>query len=180
MEDVDLKKFAAESAAVVERLRGEFMGLRSNRPSTRLIEDIRADYFGQTTPIKQLGSIMIVPPMEMAVSVWDKGAVAEVAKAIEAANTGLSVSVDGNTVRLKMPVLTDARRQELIKLAKAMAERERIRVRNLRDEANKKAKAIEGGEDTQFFFKEEVQKLTQKANGEIDALLAAKIAELEE
>ncbi len=177
---MELKQFAAELKLATEHLRGEFMGLRANRPSTRLVEDIKAEYFGQMTPLKQLGAIMIIPPMEMAVSVWDKSAVTEVVKAIEAANTGLSVSVNGTTVHLKMPILTDDRRQELIRLAKSMAEKDRIRIRSLRDDANKKSKTVEGGEDAQFAYKEDVQKLTDAANGEVESILEAKIAELGE
>ena len=136
------------------------------------------EYFGQMTPVKQLGSIMIIPPREMAVSVWDKGAATEVGKAIEGANLGLSVSVDGSTVRLALPLLTDERRTELIRLAKAVAEKERIKVRGYRDDINKKIKSQESDEDMRFRMKENVQKAVDAANGAIEALLESKTREI--
>ncbi len=176
----EIKKLSEEIIGAVAHFTSELSGVRTSRPTSRLIEDIKVEYFGQMTPVKQLGSIMIVPPMEMAVSLWDSGAVAETAKAIEAAGTGLSVAVDGTTIRLRLPMLTTDRRLELAKLAKAMAEKERIKVRGYRDDANKRAKAVAENEDIQFALKEEIQKLTDKANRDIDVLLAAKIEEVTE
>lgn len=173
-----LKDFEVDLKAAADHFKDECSGIRTNRPSARLVEDIKAEYFGQMTPVKQLGSIMIIPPREMAVSVWDKGAVAEVGKAIENAQLGLSVSVDGSTVRLALPLLTAERRTELIKLAKALAEKERIKVRGYRDDINKKIKAQELDEDMAFRMKERVQKAVDAANGAIETILEAKIAEI--
>ncbi len=178
--DPELKRFKEELLEAISHFKSELQGVRTSRPTSRLIEDIKVEYFGQMTPVKQLGSIMIVPPYEMAVGVWDRGAASEVAKAIEAANLGLSVSVDGSTVRLHLPMLSADRREELLKLAKTMAEKERIRVRGLRDEANKRVKALGANEDVQFTLKEGIQELTNEANKEIDSLLAAKTEEIAE
>ena len=176
----EIKKLNEEMAGALEHFRSELSGVRTSRPTSRLIEDIKVEYFGQMTPVKQLGSIMIVPPMEMAVSLWDAGAVAETAKAIESANLGLSVAVDGTTIRLRLPMLTSDRRAELAKLAKAMAEKERIKIRGYRDDANKRAKAAAENEDMQFALKEGIQKITDATNKGIDALLAAKVEEVGE
>ena len=176
--DPRIKEFEAELQAAVGHFKDECSGIRTNRPSSRLVEDVKVEYFGQMTPVKQLGSIMIIPPREMAVSVWDRGAATEVAKAIESANLGLSVSVDGSTVRLALPLLTDERRTELIKLAKALAEKERIKIRGFRDDVNKKIKSQEIDEDMQYRMKESVQKATDAANAAIEALLEAKIREI--
>lgn len=173
-----MKQFEADLQGAVAHFKDECSGIRTNRPSSRLVEDVKVEYFGQMTPVKQLGSIMIIPPREMAISVWDKGAAAEVAKAIESANLGLSVSVDGSTVRLALPLLTDERRTELIKLAKALAEKERIKIRGYRDDINKKIKSQEIDEDMQFRMKERVQKATDAANASIEALLGVKTAEI--
>lgn len=173
-----LKQFEADLNAAVAHFKDECSGIRTNRPSPRLVEDVKIDYFGQMTPVKQMGSIMIIPPREMAISVWDASVAPEVGKAIEAANLGLSVSVSGSTVRLALPLLTDERRVELIKLAKALAEKERIKVRGYRDDINKKIKAQEIDEDMQFRMKENVQKATDAANAAIEALLAAKNTEI--
>ncbi len=173
-----LKQFQSELDGAVLHFKDECSGIRTNRPSPRLVEDVKVDYFGQMTPVKQLGSIMIIPPREMAVSVWDKGAAAEVGKAIENANLGLSVSVDGSTVRLALPLLTDERRVELVKLAKALAEKERIKVRGYRDDVMKKIKSQELDEDMQFRTKENAQKAVDGANAAIETLLEAKITEI--
>ncbi len=173
-----IKQFEADLQGAVAHFKDECSGIRTNRPSSRLVEDVKVEYFGQMTPVKQLGSIMIIPPREMAVSVWDRGAATEVGKAIENANLGLSVSVDGSTVRLALPLLTDERRVELVKLAKALAEKERIKVRGYRDDINKKIKSQEIDEDMQFRMKENVQKAVDAANGAIEALLESKIEEI--
>ena len=176
--DLLSKQFEVDLKAAADHFKDECSGIRTNRPSSRLVEDVKVEYFGQMTPVKQLGSIMIIPPREMAVSVWDKAAVAEVGKAIEAAHLGLSVSVDGSTVRLALPLLTDERRVELIRLAKTLAEKERIKVRGLRDDINKKIKSQELDEDMQFRMKENAQKAVDSTNAIIETLLTAKIQEI--
>ena len=178
--DTDLKGFARELADAIAHFREDLHGVRTNRPTSRLVEGVMAEYFGQMTPIKQLGSIMVVSSQEMSVSVWDAGAAPAVGKAIESANLGLSVSVDGGTVHLRLPALTDERREELVKLVKALSEKARIRVRGMRDDINKKIKASGVPEDAQFSMKGEVQELTDAANEDIDALVAAKSGELRE
>jgi len=178
--NTDLKGFARELSDAIGHFREDLQGVRTNRPTSRLVEDVTAEYFGQMTPIKQLGSIMVVSSQEMSVSVWDAGAAPAVGKAIEAANLGLSVSVDGSTVRLRLPTLTNERREELVKLVKSLSEKARIRVRGMRDDINKKIKAFGVPEDAQFSMKEEAQELTDAANKDIDTLVAAKSAELRE
>ncbi len=176
----EIKKLNEEIAGVLDHFTAELSGVRTSRPTSRLIEDIKVEYFGQMTPVKQLGSIMIIPPMEIAVSLWDASIVSAVARAIETANIGLSVAVDGTTIHLRLPQLTSDRRLELVKLAKSITEKERIKIRGYRDDANKHVKAIAENEDIEFTLKEEIQKITDTANRDIDALLAAKIREVGE
>lgn len=173
-----LKQFETDLKSAADHFKDECSGIRTNRPSSRLVEEVKVEYFGQMTPVKQLGSIMIIPPREMAISVWDKAAVAEVAKAIENAQLGLSVSVDGSTVHCALPLLTDERRAELIKIAKAIAEKERIKIRGFRDDVNKKIKSQELDEDMQFRMKENVQKATDATNAIVETILTAKIQEI--
>jgi len=165
-------------------LKDELQAVRSNRPSVGLLEDIKVEAYGQEMQVKQLGSLSIRPPREIEVSVWDKSAVGAVAKAIEAAKAGFSVSTDGQTVRVSLPPLTDERRAELTKLVKRMSEDARISVRGERDEAMKKIKAAEEsggiGEDQAFKSKEQAQKLVDQANKEIEGHLGKKLEELGE
>jgi len=169
---------------ILDGLKQEFLAIRANRPTTKLVEDIKVDYLGQQLAIKQLGSISIVPPREIDINLWDKNAATAVAKAIENAKIGLTPNIDGSLIRLNLPTLTQERREELIKLVKAVAEQHKIKVRLLRDEANKnidqlfKDKKI--SEDQKFKEKKQLQDSVVKLNQEIDKLLIAKIKEINE
>lgn len=170
--------------SLASSLREELQTLRSNRPSPKMVEDIKVDYYGQLMPIKQLGSISIVPPREIDISVWDQGAVNSVAKAIETSSLQLTANIDGNLIRINLPVLTDERRKELDKAVRKMAEEVRIRIRGSRDEINKEIKRLEDAgslsEDIAFKKKEEAQKFVDKFNNEIESLLANKLREISE
>ena len=177
----DLEQKIKES---LEYLKGQFVAVRGGRPSPKLVEDISVDYFGQKMPIKQVGSISINPPREILISIWDKQAVSIVAKAIESSNLNVSANTDGNLIRINLPPLSAERRQELIKVVKKESEEVRIKIRHLRDEANKKINQQEESgeitEDGKFKLKEQTQKSIDKANGDIEAMLEKKTKEIEE
>ncbi|MBI2025009.1 MAG: ribosome recycling factor [Candidatus Harrisonbacteria bacterium] len=183
MEDYakDLEKAARP---VIESFKSELGGVRANRPNPKLVEDIKVDYMEQQFSIKQLGSISIIPPREINVTVWDQASVNAVAKAIETSGRGLTANVNGSVIRINLPTLTDERRQELTKLVKNLTEQIKIKIRSLRDESNKKIesafKAKQINEDKKFKSKEQVQKNVDKLNAEIETLLAAKIKEISE
>lgn len=183
MEEV-IKAFEAQVKEVVLKVKQDFSGVRTNRPTTKLVEDIQVEYYGQLLPVKQLGSIAIIPPREIAVTLWDKAAVGAAEKAIRESNLGLSPSTDGTTIRLTLPPLTDERRAELLKLVKQQAEEGRIRIRSHRDEANKKITQAENekkiSEDQKFSQKERVQKAVDLSNAEIEKLLLEKGKEISE
>ncbi|HEY4526160.1 MAG TPA: ribosome recycling factor [Candidatus Paceibacterota bacterium] len=184
MTESTIKELEAKLNQVIGFLQSELQTVRTNRPSVGLLEDIKVEYYGQVMQIKQLASLSIRPPRDIEVNIWDKGAVAAVAKAIETAKAGFSVSNDGNIVRVSLPPLTDERRAEMTKLVKRMSEDARITVRGERDEANKKIKAAEDSgqatEDQVFKGKEQIQKITDTANKQIENLLNGKITELSE
>jgi ribosome recycling factor len=168
----------------VDNLKTELSGIRTNRPHPQLVEDIKVNYLDQQLSIKQLGSISIVPPREIDINVWDKGAMEPVMKAIETSGRGLTANSDGNLIRIYLPTLTDERRQELTKVVKNLTEQVKIRIRTLRDDTNKKIesafKAKMLSEDQKFKAKEQVQKTTDKLNAEVELLLAGKIKEITE
>ncbi|KKU15168.1 MAG: Ribosome-recycling factor [Parcubacteria group bacterium GW2011_GWB1_45_9] len=169
---------------IVESLRNELIGTRGNRPSPKMIENIPVDAYGQKMTVKQLGSITIVPPREIDITVWDKEAVNFVAKAVEASPLGVTANVEGNLIRLNLPTLTEERKKEIIKMVKSTAEEHRIKIRAARDEANKKIKDDERdkkiNEDESFKLKEKVQKSVNDANKKIEEVVLAKIKEIEE
>ncbi len=182
MEPDFLKDLDFKTRPLLESLRQELSGIRANRPTPQLVEDILVDYGGQMLKVKQLGSIGVTPPRELQISVWDKSVVQGVAKAIENSSLKLNPSVEGNVVHLRLPPLTEERREELTKIVKAAAEKIRIKLRNLRDETNKKIeesfKAKTINEDQKFKGKKRVQEAVDKTNKDIDALLNSKIAEI--
>lgn len=182
--DDELKKFEVRLGEISKKLLDEFLSLRTNRPTTKLVEDIKVDYYGQMLPIKSLGSISINPPREITISVWDKNALGPVSKAIVTSGIGMVPNMDGNTIRLNLPPLTNERREELIKLIKRMAEDERIKVRRERDDIMKQVKENEDAgtvnESERFKLKEKIQKIVDSSNGEIEKMLQAKIGEISE
>lgn len=180
----DFREWEPQIAERVQAFVGELQSLRTNRPTAKLVEDIKVDSYGQQTPIKHLGSISISPPRDINVSLWDATIVNQVAKAIQDSGLGVSVSVDGTLVRITLPTLTDERRKELVKLLGKMAEETRIQIRRLREEMNKKIDAAEKegkiSEDQRFKEKERVQKVVDKANQEIELAVMKKTQEIEE
>lgn len=183
MADKLLEEFKQKIQAVERSLKQELAGLRSNRPTSALVENLKVSYLEQNILVKQLGSISIVPPREINIQVWDQGLVSAVIKAVEASGMGLSVSADGNRIRIFLPELSGERRQELSKKAKQITEDHRIRIRHLRDEYNKKIQQSfdrhEISEDQKFKLKEEIQKAVDKINNEMEESLKIKIKEIE-
>ncbi len=179
-----LKNFTQELKGVTDKLRETLRLIQSNRPSVELIGDLKVNYFDQWFTIKQLGTLAVLPPRGIQVTVWDKQALGSITKAIEDAKMGLSVSSDGLTLRATLSALSNERREELAKGAKKEVEESRIRVRAARDEAIKKLKTAESekqaSEDVAFKTKEKIQKIVDETNRGIETALAAKITELKE
>lgn len=168
----------------IEATRHEFASLRTGRASPALLEQIRVDYYGTPTPINQLATITVPEPRLLVIQPWDKKFVKEVERAILKSELGLVPSSDGVHVRVPIPTLTEERRRELVKVAHRHAEEGRIAVRNIRREAKELLEELEEAgdvsEDDAKRALEELQKLTDKAIADIDALLAAKDKEIME
>lgn len=179
-----LKELEGDFGGVFGRLKEELASVRSGRPSVELVENIKVDIYGQEMTIKQLGSLSVVPPRMIHITVWDKSSVGAVLKAIEGAKIGMTASNDGNTIRASLPTLTDERREELSKLIKKMIEATRIQVRNKRDEVMKKMKAMGDekvlNEDQIFKLKEKIQKVVDEWNGKIEQAMDSKLKEISE
>ncbi|MCR4261231.1 MAG: ribosome-recycling factor [Candidatus Colwellbacteria bacterium] len=155
----------------------DLLGVRTNRPTPKLLENVEVSYLGQTMPLKHLASIGIEPPRDLVVNVWDQNASSSVAKAINDAKLGVSVSEQGKTIRVKLPDLTEERKQELTKVIKSMAEDVRIKMRHERDEAQKVMKE-DKDEDVVFKNKERLQGLVDAFNKEVEDLTTRKIGEI--
>ena len=173
-----------KTAEIIKYFKDQISSIRSGRPTPKLVENLPVDYLNQKMTIKQLGSISIVPPTTIQISVWDAQAISSVSKAIESSNLSVVANIDGNLVRINLPPPSSERRQDLIKVVKKEAEEAKIKIRHIRDEENKKINRQEEegeiGEDQKFKLKEETQKEIDKANEEIERILENKIKEIEE
>ncbi len=178
------KELEVTLVGVTAKLKQDFGQIRGNRPSPDMIQDIRLRLYDQRLTIRELGSLSILPPRTIQITVWDPGAIGAIMKAIDDAHLGLSTNNDGNTIRATLSPLGDERRDEMTKLVKKISEATRIQIRARREEAVKRLKDSENKkeitEDDAFKGKEKIQKATDKANGEVEAMVSGKLAELGE
>lgn len=177
-----IERFKEQARRIIETFQQEVKGVRANRASAALVEDIKVDYYGTPTSMSHIGSIHIVPPREIQIQVWDKDAVQSVVQAIESSDLGLSASVEDQVIKIYLPELSKERREELIKHIKKVVERFKIQVRTGRDEYNKEIEKLfekkEIGEDDKFRLKEELQEVTEETNKSIDEVLKHKEEEI--
>lgn len=167
----------------LESLNNNFMGVRSGRANPGMVENIRVDYYGTQTPVKQLANISVPEPKMLLIQPWDVSALKAIEKAIMDSDLGISPVVDGKMVRLVVPTLTRERREELVKIVGKMAEESRVSVRSVRRESNEKIKQIEKDkkitEDESFKSLDSIQKLTDKYIQMIDQAQSLKEKELQ-
>jgi len=178
-----LNALKTQAGKAVQSLRDDLSGIRGGRPSAKIVEDVKVEYFGGKLPVKQLGTVGVVSPREIRVTAWDIQSVAAIVKALES-SLQLSVQGEGNIVRVHFPPLSEERRAELAKFVKKRAEETRIALRAARDLANKEiektAKEGEIGEDTKFALKAQIQKEIEKSNEAIEGIVEQKIKEIQE
>lgn len=167
---------------IVEWLESEFRSVQTGRATPQVLDLVHVDLYGTRTPLGHTGSINIEDPRTLRVSPWDKTLIGSMEKAINEADLGLSVSSDDQGLRVHFPALTTETRQKLVKLLKDRLEDARVRVRSLREDTNKdidaRAKEGEYGEDEQHRYRDEMQKLVDSANAELEALFTAKEREV--
>jgi ribosome recycling factor len=166
----------------VAALNEEFVSLRTGRANAGLLDQVMVEAYGATAPLSQFGSVSVPDPRSITVSVWDRGVVVSVEKAIRNAGLGLNPVVEGQNLRVPIPPLTEERRRDLAKLASRYAEQQRIAVRNVRREANDDLKKAEKdgviNQDELKRMGDEVQKLTDEAVKRVDEALKTKEHEI--
>jgi ribosome recycling factor len=166
----------------VDTLKGDLAGLRTGRASASLLDPVTVEVYGANMPLSQLATVTAPEPRMLSVQVWDRSNVQPVDKAIRAAGLGLNPIVEGQTLRLPIPDLTEERRKELAKLAAQYAEKARVAVRNVRRDGNEALKTAEKkgqlSQDEQKRLEGEVQKLTDRHIAEADQASAAKEKEI--
>ena len=178
----DLNDLKRRMQASIAALRHELGGLRTGRASASLVEPIHVEAYGQSMPLAQVATISVPEPRALAIQVWDKAMVIAVDKAIRAANLGLTPTVEGQILRVRMPELNEQRRKELVKVAHKYAEESRVAIRHIRrdglDTLKKLLKDKAISEDDEKRHETEVQKATDAAVAEVDQVLATKEKEI--
>jgi ribosome recycling factor len=177
-----LSKYKERMDKAVAALKEEFGSLRTGRASASLLDHIHVEAYGSTVPINQVGAVSVPEPRMITINVWDRGLVVSVEKAIRSSDLGLNPVVDGQTLRLPIPPLTEERRKDLAKIAGKYAEQQRIAIRNVRRDANDDCrKAQKDGvisQDEEKRMETEVQKITDEAIKRVDEALKTKEQEI--
>ncbi len=174
----------AKMEKTVASLKEEYNSIRTGRASASIFDKVRVDYYGTPTPLNQVGQISIPEARTIVISPFDKSLIGEIEKAIQKAELGLNPSNDGKVIRIAIPPLTQERRKDLVKQAKATAENYRTTIRNIRRDGNDALKKQQkAGEITEDQLKQEtdkLQKLTDKYIEEINKVYGAKEKEIME
>jgi len=168
----------------IDSLEKDFSKLRTGRASTALVDSIRVDYYGTPTPLNQVSSVSIPDSRTISISPWDRNAFNCIEKAIMKSDLGLTPINDGRAIRINIPVLTEERRKDLVKMAKKYTEEAKVAIRNVRRDVNDALKkmhtAKEISEDDLHKAQDEVQKTTDNFVKKADAILAEKEKEIME
>lgn len=178
----DLADLKRRMQGAVATLRHELGGLRTGRASASLLEPLNVVAYGQSMPINQVATISVPEARMLSVQVWDKSMVSAVEKSIRESSLGLSPTVEGQTLRIRIPELNEQRRKEMVKVAHRYTEEAKVAVRHVRrdgiDALKKLLKDKTISEDDQKRHEGEVQKATDQVVGELDQTLATKEQEI--
>ena len=177
-----LNDTTAKIAKSFDALKAQFAGLRTGKASPALVDGIKVDYYGAPTPIKNLATISTPEPRQIKITPFDPTVLAEMNKAILAANLGITPQMDGKVLRITIPELNEERRKEIVKTAKRQSEDQKIAMRNVRRDANEALKKLEKdgkiSEDDLKGGLDKIQKATDDGIAKIDAELKSKEAEI--
>jgi ribosome recycling factor len=182
MADPDISDLGRRMDGALTSLKSEFTGLRTGRASANLLDKVMVDAYGAQMPLNQVGTVNVPEPRMITVSVWDRGLVIPVQKAIREAGLGLNPGADGQLVRVPIPELSQERRAELGKIAHKYAEQARVSVRNVRRDGMEMLKKMEKdgqlSQDAHRTWSVKIQGLTDSHIADIDKALSAKEKEI--
>ncbi len=179
----DIKKNTEQKMTkTLEALKADFGKIRTGRAHTGILDHVMVDYYGNPTLITQVANVTLVDARTIGVQPWEKNMVGPIEKAIRDADLGLNPATNGDVIRVPMPMLTEERRKDLIKVVRNEVENAKVAVRNVRRDAIEQLKKLlkdkEVGEDDERRAHDEVQKLTDRFIAEIDKALQVKEADL--
>ena len=162
----------------IESLKDRLTNIRAGRANPAMLDGVKVNYYGTDTPLNQIANVSVPEARRLQVKPYDKSALADIEKAIYEANLGLTPNNTGEVIFIAIPELTEDRRRELVKQAKAMSEEAKIALRNIRQDANNDIKKLELNEDEEKWGENEVQELINKYNKQVEDVAAEKEKEL--
>ena len=181
----DLNKIMADAKAsmekAIEHLHHELSKLRTGKASTSMLEDIVVEYYGHPTPLSQVANVNVSDARTLVVQPWERTMVGPIERALINANLGMTPSNDGEVIRLMVPALTEERRKELVKRAKAEGEHAKVSIRSARRDVNEECKKLQKDGLPEDMIKDaeaKVQQMTDKMIAKVDEVLATKEKEI--
>jgi ribosome recycling factor len=183
--DQEIRKRTNEKmSGALEALKKEFASVRTGRASLGLLDGMTVDYYGTITPLQQLASLSVPESRQIAIQPWEQRLIPEIEKAIMKSDLGLTPMNDGKTIRINIPVLTEERRKQLVKVVRKRAEESKVAIRNIRRDSNEELKKLEKeqhiSEDEVKKEQEEIQKVTDSFIKKVDEILVHKEKEIME
>jgi ribosome recycling factor len=179
----DIKKNVEQKMSKsLEALKADLGKIRTGRAHTGILDHVMVDYYGSPTAVNQVANVTLTDARTIGVQPYEKNMVGPIEKAIRDSDLGLNPATNGDLIRVPMPMLTEERRRDLIKVVKSEGEDAKVAVRNIRRDANEQLKKLlkdkAVGEDDERRAQDDVQKLTDRFVAEIDKALQAKEADL--
>ena len=179
MEEINMILEEAEDGMkkAISHLNSELSKIRAGRANPSMLDTVRVDYYGSPTPLSQIGNISTLDPRTLTVQPWEKSLLDEITRAIINANLGLNPQNNGEVIIISVPVLTEERRKDLVKRARAEGENAKVSLRTQRKDANDMVKSLkdEGlSEDAVKNAELDVQNLTNSYSTKVDELVAVK------
>lgn len=181
MEELEMIKSMVkqEMDAAIKHLDHAFQKIRAGRASTSMVQDVMVEYYGAPTPINQVANVSVPDAMTISIQPWDRTAIGAIEKAIINSNLGFAPSNNGDNIILNVPPLTEERRKDLAKQAKAESEQTKVTVRNARQDGMKELKKLDGvSEDLVKDTEDEIQQMTDKYVKLCDEHLKSKEADI--
>jgi ribosome recycling factor len=176
-----VKVYDEKMKKAVDFLASDYQAIRAGRANPHILDKITVDYYGQPTPLQQVGNITVPEARILQIAPWEKSLIKNIEKALLASDVGITPSNDGQVVRLVFPELTEERRKDLVKEVKKKGEDAKVAVRNIRRDGNdafKKLAKTEISEDEIKGLEDELQKLTDKYIKDISDMIDAKSKEI--
>ena len=178
----DKNIFSHKMTVTIDRFDKELLSIRTGRANSKMLDLIKIDVYGQKMPINQLATISVPEPRTINVQVWDANNVSLIDSSIRKSELGLNPQIDGQLIRLPIPELNEERRIEIKKMIKAMGEKCKVSIRNIRREANEELKKLfkskEIGEDEEKSFEKNVQNITDKHISIVEEKVTSKEKEI--